>query len=196
MAEMVTLGDLVTAWADDGGTVRVDDDRIGQVLLAAGLGGDGDAVRTGEILRQVLSDLVNEPLSLRLRNWRVDMPAKIFQSAVTAALMVGAIEAAGINSTAVVVLAAVVPFLVDVEHVEISQSDRMVFAALKADLATPQERRALWDSLPSDLQHELTFLEFVDLLERLAQAGMIRAVNHKHYGLPAKHGIFRGRVGQ
>jgi hypothetical protein len=143
-----------------------------------------------------LSDLVNEPLALRLGNWRADMPTKILQSGVTAALMVGAIEAAGINSTPVVVLAAVVPFLVDVEHVEISQSDRMVFAALKTNLVTPQERRALWGSLPADLQHELTFLEFVDLLERLEQAGVIRAVEDQRYRLPSKHGIFRGRFGQ
>jgi hypothetical protein len=194
MPEAVRLGDLVAAWADDGGTVRVDDDRIGQVLRAAGLAGDADAVRAEEVLRQVLSDLANEPLSLRLGNWRVDMPAKIFQSGVTAALMVSAIEAAGINSTAVVVLAAVVPFLVDVERIKLSQSDRMVFAALKASLATRQERRALWDSLPADLRHELTFLEFVDLLERLEQADVIQAVDDKHYGLPANHGIFRGRL--
>jgi hypothetical protein len=196
MAEAVELGDLVAAWADDNGTVRVDDDRVRQVLRAVGLGRDADAVRAEEILRQVLSDLVNEPLALRLGNWRADMPAKILQSGVTAALMVGAIEAAGINSTPVVVLAAVVPFLVDVEHVEISQSDRMVFAALKANLVTPQERRDLWDSLPADLQHELTFLEFVDLLERLERAGVIRADEDQRYRLPSKHGIFRGRFGR
>jgi hypothetical protein len=194
MTEPTALSDLVAAWADDGGTVRVDDDRIGQILRAAGLGEDGDAVRAGQILRQVLADLANEPLSLRLGRWRVAMPATIFQSGVAAALMVGAIEAAGINSTAVVVLAAVVPFLVDVEHVEISQSDRMVLAALKTNLATPQQRRALWDSLPADLQHDLTYLEFADLLERLQQAGLIRAVDDQHYGLPSRHGIFRGRL--
>jgi hypothetical protein len=196
MAETVELGDLVAAWADDNGTVRVDDDRVRQVLRAVGLGGDADAVRVEEILRRVLSDLVNEPLALRLGNWRADMPAKILQSGVTAALMVGAIEAVGISSTPVVVLAAVVPFLVDVEHVEISQSDRMVFAALKANLVTPQERRDLWDSLPADLQHELTFLEFVDLLERLERAGVIRAVEDQRYRLPSKRGIFRGRFGR
>jgi hypothetical protein len=196
MTDVVPVGELVARWSNDTGIVSVDDARIAEVLGTVGLTIGSDASRAEDILRQVLSDLSDEPLSLRIGNWRVDMPATIFQSGVTAALMVGAIEAAGINSTAVVVLAAVVPFLVDVDHVAISPSDRMLFAALKAKLATPQERRALWDDLPADLQHEITFLEFVDLLDRLEQAGVICAVDDEHYGLTAERGIFRGRIGR
>jgi hypothetical protein len=195
MADLVPVGELVAQWTDDMGMVSVDDARIAEVLGAMGLHARSDAKRIEGILRQVLSDLSDEPLSLRIGNWRVDMSATVFRSGVTAALLVGAIEAAGINSTAVVVLAAVVPFLVDVDHVAVNPSDRMVLAALKTKLATPQERSALWDSLPIDLQHEITFLEFVDLLDRLERAGVIRAVDDEHYGLPPKHGIFRGRIG-
>jgi uncharacterized protein YbcV (DUF1398 family) len=183
-------------WSGGTDRVIVDDARIAQILGAVGLSPDGAGGRAEEIIRRMLSDAADEPLALRFGNWRVDMSATIFRSGLTAALMVSAIEAAGITSTAVVVLAAVVPCLVDVDHVAVSQSDRLVFAALKTKLATPQQRRALWDSLPADLQHEITFLEFVDLLARLEQAGVIRALDDQHYGLPSEHGIFRGRIGR
>lgn len=195
MADTVTLGELIGTWAGQAPTVEVDDDRIARVLAAAGLDDDGEAARTAEILRQILSDLADEPLAVRLGSWRVGVPAAALRAGVGAALMVAAIEAVGIDSVPVVVLTAVLPFLVDIEHVEVSQADRIVLAALKTSLRSPQDRRTLWDALPPDLRHELSFLEFADLLDRLSQASLIRAVDDERYGIPAKHGIFRGRFG-
>jgi hypothetical protein len=193
MADRVALGDLVGA--GPGLAVEVDDDRIARILAAAGLDDDGEAARTADVLRQVLSDLADEPLAVRLGGWRVDVSATALRAGVGASLMVAAIEAVGIDSVPVVVLTAVLPFLVDIEHIEVSPADRIVLAALKTNLASPQNRRALWDALPPDLQHELSFLEFADLLDRLSQANLIQAVDDERYGLPAKHGIFRGRFG-
>lgn len=193
MTETVTIDQLVAKWAGGTETISVDDSRIAEVLGAVGLGG-AQGRRVEEIIRQVLSDLVDEPLSMRVGNWQVDMPATVFRSGITAALMIGAIEAVGINSTAVVVLAAVVPFLVDVERVTISPSERLVLAGLTANLTSVQDRRALWENLPADLQHELTFLEFVDLLDRLSKAGVIRAVGEDRYALPPGRGVFHGRL--
>lgn len=150
MADTVTLGELVEAWAGQAPIVEMDDDRIARVLAAAGLDDDGEAARTAEILRQILSDLADEPLAVRLGSWRVGVSAAALWAGMGAALVIAAIEAVGIDSVPVVVLTAVLPFLVDIEHVEVSQADRVVFAELKAGLTSPQDRRTLWDALPPD----------------------------------------------
>ncbi|WP_148616541.1 hypothetical protein [Nocardioides rubriscoriae] len=143
----------------------------------------------------LLQSYADEPLAMRIGSWHVNLPVTTFQTLFASGLLVGGVELLGIESTAAVVLAAVVPFVVDIEHVRVSPSQRIVLAKLTADLTTPAAVRDLWDKLPPDLQHELTFLEFVDLLDALERAGALTRGRDDRYSLPSEHGWLSLRLG-
>jgi Arc/MetJ family transcription regulator len=171
-ATYINLDELVGAFAPSD-TLRVDDALLAEVVAAVGLTGLSGGDDFDSTLRQLIAERGDQPLAMRAGQWQIDMSRSAFQTLVASALIVSAILAAGATSTAVIVLAAIAPFLVDVERVKISASDRMVLAALHTQLDQPRERRELYDGLSADLRHEVTFLEFVDILERLDRAGMI-----------------------
>ena len=68
--------------------------------------------------------------------------------------------------------ALVLPFLVDVERIEVRTRDRIVRAHL-SDPDGIDDPEAAYAALPDDLREQLTLLEFADTLDRLRVAGRL-----------------------
>lgn len=113
-----------------------------------------------------------DPFALRVGSWRLDLPKTLLQSSLATAVLAGAISIGGPASVPVAVLAVVLPFLVDMERVEVRTRDRIVLAALRRTIPAEEHDVArLYEELPDDLRHQLTLLEFADTLDRLRLAG-------------------------
>jgi hypothetical protein len=112
--------------------------------------------------------------ALRIGDWRLDVPTRALQTAIASAMLAGTIHVAGVTSIPVTVLAVVLPFVVDIERIEVRTRDRMVMAALREQELTGREAvDALYERLPDDVRGQLTRFEFADTFDRLTAAGML-----------------------
>jgi hypothetical protein len=169
IAEILTQCTGGTAGEHD--SVELTDQSL--VALAKRLAPDNPD-RLIEVVVRLLDEALDDPLALRIGGWKLNVPLRLFQSLVASAVLVVGVEKLGTDSIAVVVLAAVLPFLLEIDKVRISPSEQLVFTELASTLASPKLPQELWAALPDDIRHELTYLEFVDLLDRLEQAGALR----------------------
>ena len=129
MTEQAPAADLVTA------------------AIAATVGSGIDEATAERIARLARYLLDGDPaLSMRLGPYKLDAPRAAVKAAVTAAALAIAIEGAGLDSVPVVVLACVVPFLVEIERVELTPGDELVVAALRA--TAPVTSRS-WTAAPT-----------------------------------------------
>src|SRR5260221_6891493 len=170
MAEVSAIADLVRLKADEDGLVRVDDQLVDTALILLGLDSDDTAARVREILLTVIEDLSDEPLSIRVGKWSVRLPPDSFVHAMSSAVVVRALESAGVTNVPVIVLAAVAPFLVQVDKARVDVTDRVMVADLRAETSDEPGRRRSWADLPDDIRHEVPYTTYVDLVERLQGA--------------------------
>jgi hypothetical protein len=144
--------------------------------IIATLGVSPDRATTERIARLVRYLLDDDPaLSMRLGPYKMDTPRAAVQAAVTTAALVLAIEGAGLDSVPVVVLASVLPFLVDIERVELTPGDELVVAALRATAPPGGDDHDWYLALPPEVRAQLTQIEFLNLLGRLRNIGVITA---------------------
>lgn len=154
------------------GNVSVDRDSLAAVHATLGA---GSAFADFEllVLQAAADDVAVEPFALRVGQWHIDMPRQALQSAVATAVLAAVIAAEGTAGVSVMILAVILPFLLDVERIEPRGRDRIVLAWLKdldGDAADPE---SAYLRLPEDLRGQLTLLEFADVWERLLAAGAI-----------------------
>jgi hypothetical protein len=124
------------------------------------------------VLQRIATQQAIDAYALQIGSWRIDLPVRLAQSAASAAILTGAIAITGDASVPVAVLALVLPFLVDIDRVEVRTRDRIVLAHLQdeIDLTDPE---STYRRLPEDLREQLTLLEFADTLDRLRAARLI-----------------------
>lgn len=104
---------------------------------------------------------------VRVGDFDLDLPRAAAQSAVGGSVLAGVMAAAGGSGLLGAVLGLVLPFLVDLERVEFSPSDRFVYAHLLAVGPNVRTVDEWYTSLPAHIRRELTSLQFRDLLGRL-----------------------------
>ena len=126
------------------------------------------------VLQAAASSIDVDPFALRVGHWRIDMPKRLLQSTVATGALAAAIAAGGVSSVPVAVLAVVLPFLVDVERIELRGRDRIVLAHLRDAAVTGGNPEAAYARLPPDLRGQLTLLEFADIWDRLLDAGEVQ----------------------
>lgn len=125
---------------------------------------------------QILADLgqlAGDPFELRVDGWRIDVRKSVIQATIASALMMGAIDLSGGGSIPIEVLAIALPFLVDVERIELSTSDKYVLARMRLRNLQPDAVKTWWKALPQRVREEMTYLEFLDLINRLREVGAI-----------------------
>ena len=170
MTEAIAIADLLRLKTDEDGLLPVHDQRIDAALTALGLGSDGAATRVREILLTVIEDSSEQPLSIRVGQWSVRLHPKTFLHAVSSAVVVYAMESAGVTNVPVIVLAAVAPFLIQVDKARVDVTDRVAVADLLTDTSDKPGRRRSWADLPDDIRHEVPYRTYVELVERLNRA--------------------------
>jgi hypothetical protein len=153
--------------------VAVDSDLIDRVLSTLGVAGSPLEAPARERILADLGQLVGEPFELRVGGWRIDVRKSVVQATIASALMVGAINIAGGGSVPIEVLALALPFLVDVERIELSTADKYVLAQMRLRNFQPDAVKTWWKALPKRLREEVTYLEFLDLIDRLRESGAI-----------------------
>jgi len=119
------------------------------------------------------------PLEMRVGKWRWNATQGAVQSAIATAVLLPVCYATGVVGIPAVVLAAVLPLLLNVEKIEVRASDLHVLATVKDELYFPNDIERVYDQLPEDLRHEITLLEFRDLVQRLTATGHL---NRNHLG--------------
>ncbi|GAA2165512.1 VQ motif-containing protein [Humibacillus xanthopallidus] len=118
-----------------------------------------------------LTDSMEASLEVRLGRWQWNAAPAAVQSAIATAVLLPVCYATGANEVPIVVLSVVLPFLVNAEQVEVRDSDLHVLARIKDDLLLPNDVERVYQELPGDLQHEISLLEFRDLVQRLTGSG-------------------------
>lgn len=124
------------------------------------------------LLHSAAADSSVEPFALRVGHWRIDLKARVLQSTIATAVLAAVIATDGATSVPFLVLAAVLPFLVDIERVELQGRDRIVLARLKG-LKLDADAELAFRQIPEDLREQLTVFEFADIWDRLRAAGKL-----------------------
>ncbi len=154
--------------------VTVDGDLIDYILAALDIDGTPLGVSVREQTVDELRRLSGESFELRAGDWRIDVRKSVLQATIASALMIACINFLGEGSIPLEVLAIILPFLVDVDRIELSTSDRYVLAQLQLHNLQPDTVKAWWKTLPKRLREEMNYLEFLDLIDRLHEAGAVK----------------------
>lgn len=121
-----------------------------------------------------LHDRPLPPYAMRTGKWSLDVPAAIAKSVVSGIVTTTVLQALGADSIPVAILSTVAPFLFDIRRVEVRASDLLVYASLRhVALDTQTNLSDLYQSLPRSVLNEITFTQFVDIVERLSRAGLV-----------------------
>lgn len=112
---------------------------------------------------------------IRTGAWRLDLDKAIIKAVSCGAFTTLALQALGEHSIPAAVVAVIAPFVVEVERVEVSAGDYWVYARL-LDAANGQQLSAgeLYERLPDDIKAEVPAREYLDILERLQAARLLR----------------------
>jgi hypothetical protein len=124
-----------------------------------------------EVVQAVAALLDPLSFNVRIGTWKLDVRRAALQSLVTVAIVSISTRFVGIDSVPFAVLVATIPFIVDVDRVTIRASDRVVLASLLTANVGRGLSDTLYDSLPTEIQRQLTRLEFADVVERIVESG-------------------------
>ncbi len=105
--------------------------------------------------------------------WKVKVTSPLVQGSISAALLWGILGAFQIATPiAAAVIPAIVPLLFSVEKVRLTRGEEEVLAHLAlADRVRTETPEKLYQQLPASIREELGFLDFLDLVEKLVDAG-------------------------
>jgi hypothetical protein len=163
--------------------------------IGAAVGADLDPGTVERVARLARYLLAADPaLGMRLGSFQIDASRAAVKAAVTAAVLALAIEGAGLDSVPVVILAAVIPFLVEIERVQLAPGDAVVVAALRSVASPGGDDRDWYLALPGELRSQLTQLEFLNLLGRLREAGIVTTNTAGDNQLASGSGRLRLRI--
>ncbi len=126
--------------------------------------------------------------------WKVRVTGPGVQTAVTASLLWVVLSALGVGAAIpMAVIPALIPTFFAIDRVRLTMSEKEVVASLflndEVQLGTAKQ---LYESLPPSIREEIGYLDFVDLLEKLVEAGRAERKSERTYLLDAKaKGSFR-----
>lgn len=163
---------------DPGDIIRIDETSLRSGLAAHGL---EDLTELSRFLLRLHSE--DEGLDLRLGAWWLDVRRATLQSIIGSAILVPVCLAAGV-AIPTVLIPAILPFILALERMELKDSDRYLLARLAPALDQPRGPLELYASLPEDVRHEVSRVEFLDLLQRLRTAGELTRDGSWRYHLP------------
>lgn len=147
-------------------------DRASLDQLAAELVPNPD-VRLGVVELAVELLGVQDLYAVSAGGWSVDLSRAALQTAIATAIVITATRTSGMDSLPVLVLALVLPFVVDLQRVEVRTDDSLVLAALAANLTTRDQIDGVYRQLPSDVSDQVNLLEFAAIVDRLVSHGLL-----------------------
>lgn len=153
--------------------IAVDHHLVDLFLSTLGVTGSALEAPAREQILMELRRISDGPFELRVGGWQIDIRKSVAQALLASALMIGAINLTNEGSIPTEVLALALPFLVEVERIELSIADRYVLGRMRVRNLQPATVKEWWKTLPKRLREEMTYLEFLDLIGRLHDAGAV-----------------------
>ncbi|MEA2361310.1 MAG: hypothetical protein QOD71_455 [Thermoleophilaceae bacterium] len=161
------------------------DDFLGPLLDAAEVSGEElgevelrrlwaltgvDDGRFEEFVEVVLPRSGDE-LAFRAGSWRIDLREAGVRTGLLTALVAGVLIPQGMSEFAIGFVTAVLPSVLEIERVELSQGDRRLLVELRArtSLGSPDE---LYAALPPETRAVINPYDFADFIQRLRDAGL------------------------
>lgn len=119
--------------------------------------------------------------------WTINLKGGIAKAAVGYAVMAGALTLAGVtNGLALAVLPSILPFLFEIEKVDLNRKEKLILAKLHLREEAREQMHSseqLYDLLPSDIKDQLNFLDFQDFLDKIDLAGYKETYTEKVFQL-------------
>lgn len=171
---MTSLADLIADTLGQRVELR-EEDLLGLVSAMTGLRGD-DLQQAAMTADDVLVATFDDATTLHARpgGWAISLSDAVAKSAIATAITAGVLAVVGLDQLPALVLPAVLPLLVDLEHVELSPGDEHLLATLRlrGDVVDhARTPRALYKRLPKNLQSQIAMTDFLDFVERLIDTG-------------------------
>jgi hypothetical protein len=184
-----TVEQAIAAVGGDRETLVVDVDLLRQALTRLGLVGGLHAEALERATRAVWA---GQPFEASVGPWSIDVSRALLRSALSAAILVVAARRSAVDGLPVIVLAMVLPLLVDIDRVEVRAAEEVVLGALRSSLATRGDIESFYAELPPDLREQITLADFCSLVDGLVQRGALSRDAVGVYELPeAPYGVLR-----
>lgn len=119
--------------------------------------------------------------------WTINAKAGFIKTAIGYATMAGVFTLIGTTgSIALMVLPSVLPFLFEIEKIELNKKEQYILAKLllRDEVKTQMHNiNQLYELLPNEIKSDLNILDFIDFLEKLDLAGYKDTYTEKVYRL-------------
>lgn len=148
----------------------------GTVQRVAGLLGVSETEIAGDLEGVLTAAGVELPaFAIRSGTWRIDLVPALARSAVGGLVAATVLRLIGADAVPVTVLAALAPALFEIREIDVSGSDALIHAQLRATVNEgPMSVEGLYKKLPDAIRDELTLTEFGDVIGRLLDARLVR----------------------
>ncbi len=115
-----------------------------------------------------------EDLAFGDNTWRIKIGPTLLKTSIVTSVMIGLLHASGATPLGALVLPAVLPLLIDVETIRLTVKDNLILSEMRlnANLRGSQfAPRVIYKELSDDLQTEISYSEFLDVLNSLCITG-------------------------
>lgn len=115
-----------------------------------------------------------EDLSFGDNTWRIKIGPTLLKTSVVTSVMIGLLHASGATPLGALVLPAVLPLIIDIETIRLTVKDNLILSEMRlnANLRDSQfAPRVIYNELSADLQDEISYSEFLDVLDSLCITG-------------------------
>lgn len=156
---------------NEDGTAVVAAERLDDLLAQLGL-------KTDEVTVRVLAGELGVDgcaFEMRLGQWQLNAPVAIARAVVNGAVLTALLASNGESSIPATVLSVIVPLVFDLDRVELSPSDRAVYADITRNVPDRKLVDDWYEGLAAHVRAEITSLEFRDLIERLEEVGLVES---------------------
>lgn len=146
-------------------------------LIAAITGLEGDDLRQAAMTADdVLVAAFEDARTLHARpgGWVINLSDAVTKSALATAITAAVLAVVGLDQLPALVLPAILPLLVDLEHVDLSPGDEHLLATLRLRSDVVDHARtpkALYKRLPKHLRDQVAMTDFVDFVDKLVTTG-------------------------
>ncbi|MCB9317583.1 MAG: hypothetical protein H6569_15690 [Lewinellaceae bacterium] len=177
--DIVTIqsSDLHTWWKEHLQGVTVVDDLVGErVFQEAFLEYSGHGKR-------------EDKLAFFRGGWTINLKAGLAKTVLVGASLCGIFSQMQGIQIASTVLPTLLPFLFEINRVELSAKEEYILAKLLVKNSVKKHLHSadeLYDKLPKDVRKMINRLDFIDFLEKLDMAGHIRRKKAGEYQLSGK----------
>jgi len=128
-----------------------------------------------EYFKNSLDKEKNDSFEFNTKGWKVKIAEGIAKSIINGASVYGLLHYLGVfDGMSTILVPLLIPILVDIENVKLSKSEEEVYLSLPINnfKNSYKTNREWYEAIPTEIQKDFTWLNFVDLLDKLYDGGL------------------------